>query len=86
MPGLRGPELARRVISAHPEVQVIYMSICRVTLRAFRNRHCLKTLSFCKSHFVLQPYWNGLNSFGAGPDLLELDPLQFMASGAATHA
>jgi two-component system cell cycle sensor histidine kinase/response regulator CckA len=26
MPGLRGPELARQVVSAHPEVQVIYMS------------------------------------------------------------
>jgi two-component system cell cycle sensor histidine kinase/response regulator CckA len=26
MPGLRGPELARRVIKAHPEVQIVYMS------------------------------------------------------------
>ncbi len=26
MPGLRGPELARRVAKAHPEVQVVYMS------------------------------------------------------------
>lgn len=26
MPGLRGPELARRVSKAHPEVQIIYMS------------------------------------------------------------
>lgn len=26
MPGLRGPELARRVFKVHPEVQVIYMS------------------------------------------------------------
>ena len=26
MPGLRGPELARRVSRAHPEVQIIYMS------------------------------------------------------------
>jgi PAS domain S-box-containing protein len=26
MPGLRGPELARRVASAHPEVQIVYMS------------------------------------------------------------
>ena len=26
MPGLRGPELARRVARAHPEVQIVYMS------------------------------------------------------------
>jgi PAS domain S-box-containing protein len=26
MPGLRGPELARRVAKAHPEVQIVYMS------------------------------------------------------------
>jgi two-component system, cell cycle sensor histidine kinase and response regulator CckA len=26
MPGLRGPELARRVAKAHPEVQIIYIS------------------------------------------------------------
>jgi PAS domain S-box-containing protein len=28
MPGLRGPELARRVAKVHPEVQVVYMSGC----------------------------------------------------------
>jgi CheY-like chemotaxis protein len=26
MPGLRGPELARRVAKVHPEVQIVYMS------------------------------------------------------------
>jgi DNA-binding response OmpR family regulator len=26
MPGLRGPELARRVMKVHPKVQVVYMS------------------------------------------------------------
>lgn len=78
MPGLRGPDLARRVICAHPKCRSY---ICRVTPKVFRNRHRLKTLSFCKSHFVLQPCWNSLNSFGAGPDLL-----QFITSRAGNHA
>jgi len=40
MPGLRGPELARRVAKVHPEVQIVYMS---GYAEGFRRRSCLRT-------------------------------------------
>jgi CheY-like chemotaxis protein len=65
MPGLRGTELARRVIKSHPEVQGMYMSGYR---KDSKNLSCRKIRSFCRSHFDLQRYSNSLNSCGTDPD------------------
>jgi CheY-like chemotaxis protein len=62
MPGLRGPELARRVAKVHPEVQIC---TCRGTRKGFRKRSCRRIPRSCRSHFVLQRSSNSLNSFGA---------------------
>jgi CheY-like chemotaxis protein len=66
MPVMRGPELARRVSTAHPEVQVMYMS---GYAEGFEDAQLPPTPSSCKNHFVLQPFSNSLNSSGANLDV-----------------
>jgi FixJ family two-component response regulator len=52
MPGLRGPELARRVAKVHPEVQIVYISDMRKAFRRCASGELdvfAKTISFCNA-------------------------------------
>jgi CheY-like chemotaxis protein len=65
MPGLRGPELARRVTQIHPQIHVVYMS---GYAEGFPEAQLPPNSIFLQNHFGLQLSWNSLNSSGADPD------------------
>jgi hypothetical protein len=66
MPGMRGPDRARRITEIHPAIQVVYMS---GYAEGFSESQLLPPIPlFSKNHFGLQLFSNSLNSSGAEPD------------------
>lgn len=80
MPGLRGPDLARRVIQVHPKIHVIYMS---GYAEGFPEAELPANSVFLQKAFRLQRCSNSLDSSEAEVDRpqIRIIPAQIWKSG-----